>query len=239
MTQLLFATARNSLWRKWISGKITFKKDGDYFVREMEAMGDQWVNPTMVKCYKKAYWLRRKEFLMGLKETLDPRTIAIFCHGSKNWIFGIGYNKKNIERLAQHIKDTGTKKVFIVLYACSCGRGKGDRYPIGDVPRKAGIAMMLANELAIRNVTFKIIAHTTKGRATMNPNCVFITKELDMIFKQIVIPRVTRWQGKKNPKGRVRWLEWIRLLRENATFRFRFPYWDQRQVEDIVDGKPE
>lgn len=237
MNQLLFATARNSIWRKWFSGKITFKKDGDYFVREMEAMGDQWTNPTMVKCYKKAYWLRRRMFIEELKASI-PRTIAIFCHGSKHWIFGIGYNRKNIKQLAQYIKNTGTEKVFIILYACSCGKGKGDRYPIGTVPKKAGVAMMLADELAKLGVNFKIIAHTTRGRATMNPYCVFITKELNMIFKQVVIKRVTRWQGKKDPIGRKRWLRWIEMLEENTDFRFKFPYMKQRQVVDIVDGKP-
>lgn len=237
MSTVLFATAKNSIWRKLISGKVTFKKDGDEFVREMNHMistlGDHVFYSA--KCYKKKYWARRIAFLKELKNAHNPNTIVLFCHGSKNRIFGIGYGLVNIDMLAQHIADNVNGSVSIILYACSCGKGKGDRYHIGEVPVKAGVAMRLGDELARLGVDFKIVAHISKGHATENPNCVYITKNGVSIHKQIVVERVTWWGGKKDPTGRKRWLTWVKMLKTNENFRFRFPFMSQIQIHQLLD----
>lgn len=238
---LLFATAINSRIRKWVSGGRRFKRDGDYFVKEMKLMEKYQEDKTHVSyaCFEKRPYDRRFDFKSKLEKN-EPKQIALFCHGSKNWIYGIGYAKWNIHKLAQHIASV-TDNVIVILYACSCGGGRGNQYPVGKVPKKAGIAMLLGNELAKRDVQFKIIAHTTRGDTTRNPNCVFITKELDVIFRQRIVKFVSRWSGRKNPEGRSRWLNWVDLLKNTDTFRFRFPYITKRQIhmmlDDVEDSK--
>lgn len=209
--------------------------DGDEFKREMYKMAKVYPLNTSIECRKKAYWLRRKMFTEAMTPA-ETKTIAIFCHGSKHWIYGIGYNRKLIENLALLIH-ANTENVKIILYACSCGKGKGNQYPIGEVPYNAGVAMMLADELAKLHIRFKIIAHTTRGHTTMNPNVVFIEKKPGSIVKYFPVKRVTWWQGKKDPEGRKRWLKWVKMLRTDPTFRFRFPYMTVPQIHEILDDE--
>jgi hypothetical protein len=217
-------------------------RDGDEFKREMHEMQQQCFHPSkceLVECRKKNYWLRRKTFLSHLHK-VEPTTIALFCHGSKHWIYGIGYNRDTIQLLAQYIKESVPTydKVHIILYACSCGKGKGNSYPVGGVPKKAGVAMMLADHLAMLDVRFKIMAHTTRGHTTRNPNCVFIELGGGHIIKKTVVKRVSWWQGRKNPKGRKRWLEWVKRLRTDRWWRFKFSYRDIPQIHAMLDGEP-
>ncbi len=228
MKALLFASAHN---RKG-------KRDGDEFVREMykfeHHLETEEANVKAIECYEKRYPDRRKEFLAELGQV---DTVGLFCHGSKKWIYGIGYHVWNITHLARYLKKSHDKNypMNIILYACSCGKGKGTEYPVGQVPKKAGVAMMLANELAELDSPFKITAHTTKGHTTRNPNCVFVTEKDGIIYKETVIPRVTRWQGKTLSLGRRRWLKWIKLLRDDPTFRFEFPFLEQHHILKILD----
>jgi hypothetical protein len=225
---VLFATAKN---------RPGFK-DGDEFVREMQAMSKKFDDPIMTRCYKRAYWLRRKEFLEDLIPT-ESKTIALFCHGSKHWIYGIGYNRVNINLLADQLKDN-CERATIILYACSCGKGKGKNYPVGSVPKKAGVAMMLSDALHKRGMKVKTIAHTTRGHATRNPNVVFIEKKnalsTDFIVKKTVVKRVSWWKGRKDKIGRKRWLIWIKMLRNDPTFRFDFPYMSIEEIHSILDN---
>lgn len=232
---LLFATAINSRIRKWVSGQRRFKRDGDEFVREMIQMKRCQEDKThfSFECYTKRPYDQRFEFKDKLEYT-KPKQIALFCHGSKNWIYGIGYAKWNIHKLAQHIAAV-TDNVIVILYACSCGGGRGNQYPVGKVPKKAGIAMLLADELAKRNVQFKIIAHPTRGHTTKNPNAVFIERVSDLIVRNRIVKFVSRWRGRKDPNGRKRWLNWVDLLRNTDTFRFRFPYMTKRQIHEMLD----
>jgi hypothetical protein len=238
MTYLAVATAINKIGRR----------DGKYFCAEMDAFADcVHVSQSCkkVRLKRKGAFARRVDLKKAIRSRKILNTLAIFGHGTWRSLPAGGFNLWNIAELAHEIelRSGQSREIRIILYACSCGAGR-KKYKDADialpstdneeVSGHAGFAMRLAGALQERGVGFTIFAHLNRGKAAKNPFVVRIYENSNMnIVRRQVIPFVSWWRRKKNPDGRRCWLTWKRLLANDPTFRFEFPFMDQ----DTIDAR--
>lgn len=243
MTYLSVATAIN----------LPGRRDGNYFCKEMYRYeisvsklvpGAQHVTAENEERRAPKRRAAMREVIHSTGAHLE--TMAIFGHGNWRAIKAGGFNIWNVHSLAATIARR-TTNIRIILYACSCGAGRlkykkpNQVLPSAltrEVSGWAGFAMRLAGALQELDVRFVIYAHTNKGRACMNPHVVRVrpqgTDQASGIVREEVVPFVSWWKRKKNPTGRARWLAWKKHLSTNPTFRFRFPFMKQEDIDLTV-----
>jgi hypothetical protein len=127
--------------------------------------------------------------------------LAIFCHGTTRGLPSIGWSLYNIPETARALTWSMSGKAPLVLYACSAG--------IGYLPR-------LCSEM--RNLGWKGYGwgHSTRGHTTYNPHVVYCSPENNKALPLF------------NPKHRVTWRQWVKMLKSD--FRFEFPFMTPRSV---------
>jgi hypothetical protein len=232
---LCFATSYN---RK-------FKHDGDEFMREMVKFSQWNPNPTkLVPIFKpnKDYSLKA-QFRLSLKEPQDGfSTFVFFMHGTWRALLGVDYNIWTTHLMADCISKRCDLRplVNIVLYACSCGRGKGVRNRIHeydlrsnwDMRGEFGFAMRLAKDLTDIGIhDYRIYAHTGAGHTTRYPHCVWINEENGIIKRRKIVPY--RSWASSDRKGRRQWLRWVDFLQQTKTGRFRAPFLTEAELAEI------
>jgi hypothetical protein len=231
------------------------RRDGDYFCSEMFRGKSVWLKENLIttighdklkarKAPARRAAVREAIEQFGGNSHLD--VFAIFGHGLWNALPAAGYNNWNVRDLA-HTLSRVTQEIKIILYCCSCGRGKGQfkkpdiKLPstnIAEVPGKAGWAMRLAGALQEMGLGFEIFAHTTAGKTAKNPFLVRIYQDEDFsIVREQVVPYVSKWQRHNDPAGRRRWVAWQDLVRNDPVFRFQFPFLNQGDIDALVGEK--
>ena len=165
--------------------------------------------------------------------------IAIFAHGWWHRIGGAGVNIYDCSTLADRIMQTGARKV--ILYSCSCGRGKFE-WPYGNqvkeyrgagkVKPRDGVALRLGDELAIDGYPSQIVAHTCFGDTTRNP---YACRVSSLGFNGVVrTPVVARVKENQYPKGAGRWARWRKALKE-TDLKYNFPFMGDVEIIDHLD----
>ena len=225
-----------------IAFATTKVRGGKYFRDEMyrfavcrEKLGDS------VQCieveFKKArdVWWEVQAKLSGVK----VGAIVFFAHGTWKSIKGAGADIYNCSTLADRIMCTGARTV--VLYSCSCGRGKFE-WPYGNevkeyrgagkVKPRDGVALRLGDELAIDGYPCQIVAHTCYGDTTHNP---YACRVSSLGFNGVVrTPVVARVKAKQYPKGAERWAKWRKALKE-TDLKYNFPFMGDVEIIDHLD----
>ena len=244
---LCIATARNS-WSTKGGGK--WLHDGDYFVSEMTRYlhHDEVAHGSDVVC--KMYTSKnrlalRSRTIEDIQDNPGFDTLALFCHGSWKWLFGTGHQIWNLSELASaiasscYIDKRAQRRVTIVLYACSCGRGKwvlpwSKRRALVErtsIQGQHGFAHMLSAELGARGVVVHVFAHTAKGDTTRNPLLCRVTTDPDT---RLTITLHYR-EGIKQELGKEAWTRFCALMRDDPAFRFNIPFMSMNEVLDNVD----
>jgi len=213
-----------------------FRKDGDEFAREAE----EWkvVNTDYITDYIDGandscsiVDIRDGAIIPKIRAEIRKMTngldvLAIFDHGTPKGLPRMRENLGNVKGLAATIAKV-TKRITIILYACSCGRGwwrspwknKRNVYTLaGSCDPKDGYAMSLCCELVKLGVDSEVYAHLTAGHTTRNPNIVGISgfagdRGSDLAKKVwrtwVVSPQDSWWkQWKKSLKGPRRFTFW-------------------------------
>jgi len=244
---LCIATARNS-WSTKGGGK--WLHDGDYFVSEMthfirheevthgaDVVGKMYTNKNRLAL--------RSRTIDDIQNNPGFDTLAFFCHGSWKWLFGTGHQIWNLSELASaiasscYIDKRAQRRVTIVLYACSCGRGKwvlpwSKRRALVErtsIQGQHGFAHMLSAELGARGVVAHVFAHTAKGDTTRNPLLCRVTTDPDT---RLTITLHYR-EGIKQELGKEAWTRFCALMRDDPAFRFNIPFMSMNEVLDNVD----
>lgn len=184
---------------------------------------------------------RRKEVLKALKdpEGEDFTSVAFFCHG---WANGIqaGFTRRTARKLAFAIcyvvnKSLCNQATLVVpLYCCSTGQDTQDREDEASGTGKTSFAQKLASELGDDGCGYydvRVVAHTTKGHTTRNPNVAIFDGEGRsgyLLQPDTSGKELKRWQRswRKSLRGEVASL---------ADLRFQFPYQVPSAVVWAVD----
>ena len=245
---LCIATARNS-WSLKGGGK--WLHDGDYFVSEMtrfirheevthgaDVVGKMYTSKNRLALRSRA--------IEDIQDNPGFDTLAFFCHGSWKWLFGSGHQIWNLSELASAIAsscyvDPATKqpRVTIILYACSCGRGKrvvpwSRRQAIverSSIQGQHGFAHMLSAELGTLGVKARVFAHTAKGDTTRNPLLCRVKTDP----KTLVTTTIHYREFIKQELGKEAWTRFCGLMRDDPVFRFNVPFMKINEVLDNVD----
>lgn len=221
-----------------------FRHDGDEFMREMGKFNQWNPNPTkLVPILKpsKDYSLRA-QFKLNLEEHQDGfSTFVFFMHGTWRALLGVDYNIWTAHLMADLIdKNCGIAPLNIVLYACSCGRGKGAWNRIHEYDLRSnrgmrgefGFAMRLAKSLSDISIhDYRIYAHTGAGHTTRYPHCVWINEDSGIIKRRKIVPY--RSWASPDRKGRRQWLRWVNFLQQTKTGRFRAPFLTEAELTEI------
>ncbi len=238
---LCIAYARNSWWES----RKRFRKDGDEFVREANRFAggfDKNGIDAVVRQYTSKNRLAlRSMTIEDIADNAGFKTLAFFCHGSWKHMYGTGHQIWNVTELARAISLDCVGDPTILLFACSCGRGKKvpplkKRKAIvvrARVFGKDGFAARLSAELGGLGVRAKVFAHTTKGHTTRNPMLCVTTTDPNarttttVYYREHIIASA----------GTGAWKRFCRLMREDPTFRFDVPYMKMDEVLDMVADK--
>ena len=146
-------------------GKWVFKPEARRFCSYVESLGGE---THLLLFDVNAPIADRRYNLMGLAAGRRYEGVAVFCHG---WETGLQAGIKRVDWQQLLSREPGTRRV--VLYACSAGEGPG---PGGEY----GYADLVRERLHAANYTATVLAHRTKGHATLNPRwAVFSTEVLD------------------------------------------------------------
>lgn len=249
MKILCFATGYN----KWL------RRDGAEFKREMYRAMEVWqamghTVSSHVYDKKKTGVELRGETLGVLRAHDHCDMVAFFCHGGWRDLYGAGFNIWTsvllVKALQRLFKDSDHRKV--VLYACSCGRGKKKKWymPGGNqkhvtmwgIRGEHGFAEMLHyHDQKLSGVSdhkpLQVYAHQTSGHTTRNPYLVKSNGSRTYAPWSVSTSpwAVSRFGARKNPKGRKRWLSWIKLM-SKTNLRFTFPLKKDKQLKREVDA---
>lgn len=235
------------------------KHDGDEFVREMVKFNNLVGQNSFVASHNllkptgKAKGGRRNdlrdqfyEYLFDFKHVGHMpgiKNFVFFMHGTWRALLGIGHNIWSTCTVADLIKLHGVKDetINIVLYACSCGRGKGiwrwkheyDLKSNADMRGEFGFAMRLAKDLSDVGVhDYRIYAHTGAGHTTRYPHCVWITEEDNVIKRRKIVPY--RSWASTDRKGRRQWIRWVNFLHKTPEGRFRAPFLTEAELAEVI-----
>jgi hypothetical protein len=172
---------------------------------------------------------RRRLVLSHLRRNKERgiKSVAFFCHGWKTG-FWMGWNLGNIKELASDLPNA--QDMTVVLYSCSTGSG-GDETVDMEYPgpgAEGGFADHLRDALEARGRKGRIVAHTTAGHTTSNPNAIRLESSGDPAVRGETLAYITK-------KSKF-WKPWVAKLRE-TTLRFAFPYLTQLQLTDEIKAK--
>lgn len=194
---------------------LILKSADNVFIPEAKAL-EQWCNAN-----------GHSTFMLGLngkskdKTTLKaiiaenlnlspkiPNVISFISHGYKNG-FQLGFKGENEARLLAAILAPYAPR-FINFYACYCA-----------VSFAPWLLQYLKPHYSLLDYSPQIMAHTTKGHATMNPNIkVFTSKEVYSPY---------------NKQDVNYWMFWF-AMRVDEKLRFAFPYMALREIDMVVKG---
>ncbi len=194
-----------------------FRRDGDEFKREawkwLDANQDNDLPLSSVVDVRDG---RIRREIRKMKGGLD--VLAIFDHGTPRGLPRMRESYKCVAGLAKTIAGV-TRKITIILYACSCGRGwwkrrwknKADiEVQVDSYSPRDGYAVALCCELSKLGVDAEIFAHLTAGHTTRNPFVVWVGRVGNMIFREAWgYPRSPHWkQWKADMRGPKRFTFW-------------------------------
>jgi hypothetical protein len=152
---------------------------------------------------------RRVDVLDGLiyGPTVTPfRSVSFFCHGLARSLQA-GFDLDSVGLLAKAIRNVSVADVVVILYACSTASGLSRQSPGGD----GGFADTLRDRLVEAGARHcRVVAHSTAGHATRNPNVRFFDGPGDVGGISPVDP------------GDDLWRRWTHALKTD--FRFDFPF---------------
>lgn len=148
---------------------------------------------------------------------LPIKSLAFFCHGYRRGLQA-GYQTGHVAELAELLAAHGrmVEGGWVLLYACDTGRDadedtQDDRLPGpgGD----GGFADALRDALEKRRLTISVMAHTTRGHTTENPNVRrFVAGTGGLGGEWYVDPTSPLFQ------------RWARALKDpHSTLKWRFP----------------
>jgi len=195
------------------------------FDREVDLFEEHWKaknhNVTVVKLGKMRPYDARGQVLKAIRQhtgTIDR--LVFFCHGT--WrALKCGWNVWNVSGLAQAIAQKASKELDVVLYACSCGRARGEwpwrmtsqSYKVGAVKGTEGFAARLIEALVAAKVDARIYAHGSFGHTTRNPYCYRFSKGALSL---------SLWREPIVQRGTARWGTWKTELK--TWRRFEIPF---------------
>ncbi len=159
-----------------------------------------------------------------------PACVAFFCHGFKAGI-QFGFKLRHLRRLAGAIAALGDPAVKVPLYACDCARDldADRRDDLEEFGGDGGFADLLRDHLCRAGaVDCRVDAHTTAGRADVNPN-------------------VRRFEGLGSadggrggyyivPMDNPLWPRWREALRTD--YWYEFPFRTQAEIHSHLEGMP-
>lgn len=214
-----------------------FRRDGDEFAREARKWaGTQLPNsgsvPHVVDVQdgRVRAEIRKMKLAPGVNG-LD--VLAIFDHGTPRGLPRMRESLGNVKGLAETIAGV-TKKITVVLFSCSCGRGWWGRFgfrwmnkrnkrdmktPADSYSPRDGYAVALCCELAKLGVNAEVWAHLTKGHTTRNPHVVEIDR-LVFIGETDAEAKLTVYRGRFRAPGNFGWKQWKRDLKGPLRFTF-------------------
>ncbi len=149
---------------------------------------------------------RRRAFCDLVRSAKPFDALAYFGHGLRTGLPSAGFRLDSIGELVDAIHARASKRVIVVLYACSAGESP-TKAPHGE----GGFADVLRDRLAALGHSGWIDAHTVAGHTTTNP----LVRRFDLgggPGEWVVVPQSEGWRT------------WCALLRENRTVRFGFPF---------------
>ncbi len=158
---------------------------------------------------------RRAQSLAALKEassTSPLNLIACFCHGWRDGV-QVGFTRKTLSELSSLPL---TSDVLVALYCCSTGEDAGKRDVGAPGVGDGSFADTLRDALcAAGKVNCRVVAHTTVGHTTRNPNALFFDGLGSSVGGTGGLAPVTPKHGL--------WKTWRARLWGDTDFRFRFP----------------
>jgi len=218
------------------------------FKREAEKAADVWVDDghtvslMPVRRHFWRPWKMRKAISDAIViECRDDNVrkfdaVAFFCHGTWKHL-KLGWNVWNVGELASLLGSVCSRRPKIILYACSCGRGKFEKKARWALPRKHvaagfakgfdGFAFMLADAFDVDCIP-RVYAHSAAGHTTKNPymfdfyDVVNVHNDEDKHIDRTGVI----WKTSPN------WHRWFKLMRsESSTLRYRFPFMSDVELE--------
>lgn len=193
-----------------------FRKDGDEFEREAWA----WLKANNHDAQTRLVDVRDGRIRREIRQMTDGLDVlAIFDHGTPRGLPRMRESYKGVKGLAKTIANV-TKKITIILYACSCGRGwwwwkpknKRDicKVRIGSYSPRDGYALALCCELEMLGVDAEVFAHFTAGHTTRNPHVAWCYGPRSGLYRDHWIrPGSPEWkQWKVDMRGPLRFTFW-------------------------------
>lgn len=197
-----------------------------------------WLAP--VKYHRWRQWKMRDRLKRVVNEYMGHGVkfdaVAFFCHGTWKHL-KLGWHIWNVGELASLLGSVCSRRPKIILYACSCGRGKFEKKARWALPRKSvaagfakgfdGFAFMLADAFDVDCIP-RVYAHSAAGHTTKNPymfdfyDVVNVHNDEDRHIDRVGVV----WKTSPN------WDRWfMRMRSESSTLRYRFPFMSDVELE--------
>lgn len=219
---LIFIPAHNSEGKKDVTG--AFRPEAVGLDEHYGSCAIYSIDNTLPMPKRRAQVLRWMEHEKG-----EFDSVVFFCHGWQDGI-QLGFTRKTVGGLVKAISDNisawdnleGGEGPLIALYCCSTGEDPQD-----DPLEAAGtgddsFADKLRDALCADGwVHCRVVAHTTAGHTTQNPNVLFMDG-MDCADGGVGgYPPVS-------PKSKL-WPKWKKALR-TTDLRFRFPFMSPAEI---------
>lgn len=212
MKAALFAPAYNTPNRKDASG--AFQPEARKFIaaNKLAAMLSLFDS-------NRALPDRRAEVSRVLARQTDVQVFGFFCHG---WRDGIqaGFRSRDVQTLADLMVLGGTHYCTVVLYACDAARDADADRDDDTQPGpggEGGFADLVAQAMSSRGWQGRLLAHSTPGHTTTNPNVRVWSPGASERGAWLVEPRSKLWGP------------WRRALLSDL--RFRYPFLSRSEIE--------
>lgn len=212
MSAIAFVGDRNSPGKRDWSG--AFKPEAERFAKYY---GGHVVTVPLDRPAKYQRELVEQRLQEAGAKYSDP-LVGFFCHGFSRRI-ELGFNNTTLPQLVQALYEINAQDV--ALYCCSTGSAG----PSGD----GGFADTLRDMLCKRDLTeCRVLAHSTAGHATMNPNKRLFHGLGSSVGGIGGIDPISKKDAK-------RWRAWAKRLRDpKDTFRFEIARMDLADIAEAL-----
>jgi len=208
------------------------------FTREANKAAEVWrsdghgVSMVPIKRHYWRPWKMRKQLATEIEYPAYGNkfdAVAFFCHGTWKHL-KLGWHIWNVAELASLLGSVCSDEPKVILYACSCGRGKyeeGSRWKLlsklmmrNDERGIDGFAFMLSSAFR-KYQSCEIFAHSSAGHTTKNPYVFRFDSSSNCVARKAHVVR-----GSQN------WRRWYESMRsESSTLRYRFPFMSDVELE--------
>lgn len=228
---VLFVSSVNSHGKKDATGAFIPEARG--FAKTHGVPDVNVIHIDCTKRFPKAKRAKAVEDELLRRKAAGLKAVCFFGHG---WPSGIqfGFNKGNVDRLAELITLSGADDVKVGLFACLAAENAkrdSDHKNVGPGTDN-GFADMLRDGLAFYGITEGWVdAHKTAGHTTWNPYVVrFLCEDVDdpefgaVGGSWIVAPRSKYWK------------RWVNALRKNTgKLRWGFLFEEELHIKYRLD----